>query len=256
MQKLRTPQRGRAERRGAGARPTVLVTGASGGIGRALCLAFGAEGWRVGVHYRMRARDAARTAALVRGRGGAALCLQADIRDDKQTQEMVNRVIDRWGRLDVMVCNAGAASSEFVLRMKADTWAAAVETNLTGTFHCLQAAGEVMAGQCDGAVIVIGSLAGLQGSVGQAAYAASKAGLAGLIKTAAKEWGERNIRVNMVLPGWHKTRLSGRAFPNDVPPDHILGRTPSLESVARIIYQLALLRDSSGQVWNLDSRVL
>lgn len=234
----------------------MLVTGASGGIGRALCLAFGEAGWRVGVHYRTRPREAARTVALVRRRGGVALTLQADIRDGKHTQELVDRIVDRWGRLDVLICNAGVASGGLVLRERTDTWAALVETNLTGTFHCLQAAGSVMARQRDGTVIVVGSLSGLQGLPGQAAYAASKAGLAGLVRTAAKEWGALNVRVNLVLPGWHKTRLAGQAFPDEVPADHALGRTPSLEGVARIIYQLALLRDSSGQVWNLDSRIL
>lgn len=254
MQTIRR-QRRRGTRSRPGLVPTVLVTGGSGGIGRAVCLAFGEAGWRVGVQYRTRPREAARTAALVRGCGGVALTFQADIRDGKHTQEMVNRLVDRWGRLDVLVCNAGIASSGLVLRTSTDTWAAVVETNLTGTFHCLQAAGPVMAGQRDGAVIVVGSLSGLQGATGQAAYAASKAGLSGLVKTAAKEWGQLNVRVNLVLPGWHRTGLAGAAYPEDAPADHLLGRTPSLEGVARIIYQLALMRDSSGQVWNLDSRI-
>lgn len=234
----------------------MLVTGASGGIGRALCQAFGAAGWRVGVHYHTRPREAARTAALVRRGGGIALTLQADIRDGKQARDMVAQLVDRWGRLDVLVCNAGVAAGGLVLRERTETWAAVVETNLTGTFHCLQAAGPVMAGQRDGAVIVVGSMAGLQGTGGQGAYAASKAGLVGLVKTAAKEWGALNVRVNLVLPGWHRTGLAGPAFPEEAPADHALGRTPSLEGIARVIYQLALLRDSSGQVWNLDSRIV
>ncbi len=255
MRKIRT-QRHRVKPRKSGAPTVVLVTGASGGIGRAVSLAFAAAGWRVGVHYGRRSKEAARTAALVRRRGGVALCLQADIRDGKQTQEMVNRLVDRWGRLDVLVCNAGVASDDLVLRMRAEAWAAVVETNLTGTFHCLQAAGPVMARQGDGAVIVVGSLAALQGDVGQAAYAASKAGLLGLVKTTAREWGKQNVRINMVHPGWHKTALAGSAFPHEASDDHVLGRTPSLEEVAGVIYRLALLRDSSGQVWNLDSRIL
>jgi 3-oxoacyl-[acyl-carrier protein] reductase len=249
-------RKARTRRRRPDPRPTVLVTGASGGIGRAVCLAFGAAGWRVGVHYRLRAREAARTAAMVRRRGGGALCLQADIRDAKQTQEMVHQLADRWGRLDVMVCNAGVASSELVLRTAPETWAAVVETNLTGTFHCLQAAGPVMIGQRGGAVLVVGSLAGLQGTAGQAAYAASKAGLAGLVKTVAKEWGARNIRVSLVLPGWQNTALAGAAFPDGTAAGHVLGRTPSLAAVADMIRRLALLPDGSGQVWNLDSRIL
>lgn len=254
MRRART-QRRRTERRGPGTRPTVLVTGASGGIGRAICLAFGEAGWRVGVHYRTGAREAARTAALVRARGGIAVCLQADIRDGKQTQEMVNQLMDRWGRLDVVVCNAGVAAGGLVLRTGAEAWAAVVDTNLTGTFHCLRAAGPVMIRQRGGSVIVIGSLAGLQGAAGQAAYAASKAGLAGMVKTAAKEWGAHNVRVNLVLPGWQKTALAGPAFPGRAPADHVLGRTPSRAAVADIIYSLALLPDCSGQVWNLDSRI-
>jgi len=207
------------------------------------------------VHYRTHAQAAASTAAAVRKHGGTAMLLQADVRDGKQTQEIVGQLVDRWGRLDVMVCNAGVASGALVLRVGAEAWATVVDTNLTGTFHCLRAAGSVMVAQRDGAVIVIGSLAGAQGTAGQAAYAASKAGLVGLVKTAAKEWGRQNVRVNAVLPGWQKTALAGSAFPDDELADHTLGRTPALEDLARAIYQVALWRDSSGQVWNLDSRI-
>jgi 3-oxoacyl-[acyl-carrier protein] reductase len=254
MPRSRLPQH-KAFHRASKACPTVLVTGGSGGIGRAICEAFGKAGWRVGVHYRTRAQAAARTAESVRKYGGTAVLFQADVRDDKQAQEMVAQLIDRWGRLDVMVCNAGVASDALVLRMGAEVWATVVDTNLTGTFHCLRAAGSIMVAQRNGTVIVIGSLAGLRGTAGQAAYAASKAGLLGLVKTAAKEWGRKNVRVNAVLPGWQKTALVGSAFPDNVRADHVLGRTPSLEDLARAIYQLALRRDSSGQVWNLDSRI-
>jgi len=249
------PQRRRTVSRAFPARPAVLVTGGSGGIGRAICVAFGKAGWRVGVHYRTRAQDAARTAALVRKHGGVALCLQADIRDGKHVHGMVDQLAERWGRLDAMVCNAGVASGALVLRADAEAWETVVNTNLTGTFHCLQAAGPVMLKQRDGAVIVVGSLAGVQGGAGQAAYAASKAGLVGLAKTAAKEWGAYNVRVNVVFPGWQRTDLAGAAFPEEGPAGHVLGRTSSLEAVADSICRLARLRDVSGQVWNFDSRI-
>ncbi|MGH7259105.1 MAG: SDR family NAD(P)-dependent oxidoreductase [Nitrospiraceae bacterium] len=246
----------RATRRPRSARSTVLVTGGSGVIGRAICLAFGRAGWKVGVHYRTRAREAKRTVALVEKYGGIAMLVQADIRDGKQAQEMVNQLIDRWGRLDVMICNAGQAASELVLRMGPQDWASVVNTNLTGTFHCLQAAGKAMLPKRDGSVLVVGSVAGMQGQAGQAAYAASKAGLLGLVKTAAKEWGGHNVRVSALFPGWQKTALAGPAFPAQAAADHVLGRTPSLEEVARSVVHLALLQDSSGQIWNLDSRIL
>lgn len=246
---------GHPRRRSSADRPAVLVTGGSGGIGRAVCQAFGAAGWRVGVHYYAREREAARTAALVRERGGVPLCVQADVRDGKQAQEMVHHLVNRWGRLDVMVYSAGRASSGLLLRMEQETWEAVLAANLTGVFHCLKAAGAVMLKQRAGAVIVVGSLAGMQGRSGQAAYAAAKAGLVGLARTAAREWGPANVRVNVVFPGWHRTALAGAAFPDDAAANHVLGRTPSLDAVADAICRLALLPDSSGQVWNLDSRI-
>jgi 3-oxoacyl-[acyl-carrier protein] reductase len=105
--------------------------------------------------------------------------------------------------------------------------------------------------------VVIGSHAGSHGSTGQAAYAASKAGLIGLVKTAAQEWGPQNVRVNLVLPGWHRTGLSEGVMPvgHDW-PDHALRRPPALEEVARTIVHMTQLNDLSGQVWNCDSRDL
>ena len=185
-------------------RPTVLVTGGSRGIGQAICLEFGHAGWRVGVHYRERKDDAARTAATVTAQGGEGVLYQADIGDARQVETMVQEFVSRWGRLDVLVCNAAQATSGLVIRLRPDEWKAVIETNLTGTFHCLKAAANHMLDQGDGSVIVVSSFAGMQGGAGQSAYAASKAGLLGLVKTAAREWGCSNVRVNAVFPGWHE----------------------------------------------------
>lgn len=238
-------------------RPTVLVIGGSGGIGRAICLEFGRAGWRVGVHYRDRRKEAAWTLAAIRAGGGEGLLCRADVRDSRQVDGMVQEVRTRWGRLDVLVCSAGQASSNLVLRLHPDEWATTIETNLTGTFHCLKAAGQVMLTQRNGSVIVVASFAGLQGQAGQAAYAASKAGLLGLVKTAAREWGPSNVRVNAILPGWHQTNLAEPAFSRAAALDnHVLRRLTSLSAVASSVFHLALLHDASGQVWNLDSRIL
>ncbi len=114
-----------------------------------------------------------------------------------------------------------------------------------------------MMAQGGGAILVIGSFAGLQGTHGQAAYAASKAGLIGLVKTAAREWGRHNIRVNLVCPGWQQTSMAGDSFPTgERLDDHVLGRVSNLADVSRTMCQLAQLSDMSGQVWNLDSRIL
>lgn len=243
--------------------PSVLVTGASGVIGRAVCLEFARAGWRVGVHYRQRREAAVETARLVRDGGGQDLLLQADIVEAKQVQAMTEALLARWGRMDVLVCNAGRASGGLLLRTGPEDWQAVIETNLTGTLHCLQAAGSGMVERRDGAVIVIASFAGLQGDAGQAAYAASKAGLIGLVKSAAREWGPFNVRVNALCPGWQASDLAGAALPDPLGlgahptvEEHALRRFVAVESVARTVFHLAGLKDTSGQVWNLDSRIL
>ena len=155
------------------------------------------------------------------------------------------------------VCNAGIAASSLVLRQREDDWADVVQTNLTGTFFCLQAMAPPLITQRGGSIVVVGSHAGSHGSTGQAAYAASKAGLIGLVKTAAQEWGPQNVRVNLVLPGWQRTGLSDGAIPDDHDwPDHALRRPPAIEEVARTIVHMAQLNDMSGQIWNCDSRDL
>lgn len=170
---------------------------------------------------------------------------------------MIDAVEKRQGRLDVLVCNAGVASSRLVLRCPEDEWQRVIDTNLTGTYRCLAAAAPVMMKQGGGSMVVIGSFAGWHGTIGQAAYAASKAGLIGLVQTAAREWGSYNICVNLVYPGWHPTPLAGDAFPSaDELNDHVLGRLSNLEDVCRTICLLAELPGLSGQIVNLDSRIL
>jgi 3-oxoacyl-[acyl-carrier protein] reductase len=239
-----------------------LITGGSGRIGRALCAEFGRAGWNVGVHYRTAQAEAERTAALVLERGGQACCLQADIRDANEVQAMVEACRSRWGRLDLLICNAGTAGGGLLIKTSQEEWQRVVATNLTGTYHCLQAAGRVMVEQQGGAMLVVASYAALHGTVGQAAYAAAKAGLLGLVKSAAREWGHADIPINAVCPGWHESNLAGAALPDEEAMGalgvhgHVLGKLGDVESVARTIYHLALLPGASGQVWNLDSRIL
>jgi 3-oxoacyl-[acyl-carrier protein] reductase len=236
---------------------TVLITGGSGGIGRALCLEFAHAGWQVGVHYRDRKAEAERTVSLMTQHGGTSMTYQADIREAAQVDAMIKTFVATYGELDVMICNAGISSSRLLLRLTPKEWENVIATNLSGTFHCLQATGRQMLEQKYGAIIVVGSYAGVHGDVGQSAYAASKGGLLGLVKAAALEWGNYNIRVNAVFPGWHRTKLAGAAMPNATELNHhLLGRTACLQEVAQSIFHLATAQDISGQVWNLDSRLL
>ena len=235
----------------------VLVTGASGGIGRAICLAFATAGWSVGVHYHRNKAAAEDTLTHVVAAGGAGALYEADIRESHAVQQMMEASCSQVPAPSVFVCNAGIGGSSLILKQREEDWAEVLATNLTGTFHCLRAMAPPLLARGGGSIVVIGSHAGFHGSTGQAAYAASKAGLVGLVKSAAQEWGSQNIRVNLVLPGWQRTGLSEGTMPeSDGWTDHALRRPPSIEEVAQTVLHLAQLSDVSGQVWNCDSRNL
>jgi 3-oxoacyl-[acyl-carrier protein] reductase len=235
----------------------VLVTGASGGIGRAISLAFAAAGWFVGVHYHQNKAAAEDTLTHVVAAGGTGALYEADIREPHAVQHMIEAFCRQAPVPAVCVCNAGIGGSHLLIRQRQEEWAEVITTNLTGTFHCLRAMAPPLLARAGGSIIVIGSYAGFHGAIGQAAYAASKAGLIGLVRSAALEWGAGNVRVNLLLPGWQKTGLSEEALPTDESwNDHALGRPPSREEVAKTVLYLAQLNDVSGQVWNCDSRIL
>lgn len=235
----------------------VLVTGASGGIGRAISIAFAAAGWSVGVHYYRNKAAAENTLVQVVAVGGTGALYEADIREPHSVQQMVEDSCRRMPVPSVLICNAGIGGSHLLLRQREEDWADVIATNLTGTFHCLRAMAPPLLARGGGSIVVIGSHAGFHGSSGQAAYAASKAGLFGLVRSATLEWGAGNVRVNLLLPGWQKTGLSEEAMPTaESWNGHALGRPPSREEVAKTVLHLAQLNDVSGQVWNCDSRTL
>jgi 3-oxoacyl-[acyl-carrier protein] reductase len=237
--------------------PSVLLTGASGGIGRAISQAFGAIGWYVGVHYYQNNSAADTTLDQVHKVGGTGDTYAADIREPESVRRMFEQFSTHTHGPVTVICNAGIGQSELLVRHADDIWDNVIATNLTGTFHCLRACAPVLLTRGGGSIIVIGSHTGFHGATGQSAYATSKAGLIGLIKTAALEWGPQNIRVNLVLPGWQKTDLTEGIFPDDKGwLDHAMRRPPMMEEVVSTIVHLAQLKDVSGQVWNCDSRHL
>ena len=196
-------------------RPAVLITGASGGIGRAISQAFGKIGWYVGVHYYRNKPAAEATLNRVLEDGGIGDSYHADIREAESVQRMVDRFSSCASGPLALVCNAGIGQSELLVRHSDEIWDNVIATNLTGTFHCLRAMAPSLLTRGGGSIIVIGSHTGFHGATGQSAYATSKAGLIGLVRTAALEWGPQNIRVNLLLPGWQKTDLTEGLFPSD-----------------------------------------
>jgi 3-oxoacyl-[acyl-carrier protein] reductase len=240
-----------------GPKPAVLVTGASGGIGRAVCEGFGKAGWYVGLHYYRNKSMAEETLRQVRTAGGIGDLYTADIRDGESVRRMIDLFAGSTSSPLAFVCNAGIGQSDLLARHSEGIWDDVIATNLTGTFHCLRAVAPPLIDRGGGSIIVIGSHTGFHGARGQSAYATSKAGLIGLVRTAALEWGPQNIRVNLVLPGWQKTDLTEGIFPEDKGwLDHALRRPPNIQEVVGTIVHLAQLKDVSGQVWNCDSRHL
>ena len=234
----------------------VLVTGGSGVIGQAISQEFGQHRWHVGVQYCLNHRSATETLGYIQASGGTATIYQTNIQDPKQIHRMVDQYRQKHLHLDVLIWAIGIADSRLLVRTTPESWATHVTTNLTGCFRLLQAVAPIFEDQQSGSVILVGSHSAIQGTTGQSAYASSKAGLIGLMKSVAKEWAPWNIRINTIFPGWHRSALSGESFPHpDGLDSHVLKTTPTITDVATATYQLATMEGISGQVWNLDSRI-
>ena len=237
--------------------PTVLVLGGSGVIGSAVCLRFAQDGWNVGVQYHVRGQSADAIVHKIEHLGRKSRAFQADMSDARQIHRLFDQVQSVWSELDAIVWMVGTTVNRLTIRLTPVEWEHMLHVNLTGLFLCLQRGLRFISKQRGGAVTIVSSMSGVQGGAGQSAYAACKAGALGLVKSAAQELGKTNLRVNAIFPGWHQSPLSGDAFPS---PDqlhaHVLGRTPSLDEVADFIYSITTARDISGQVYNLDNRIL
>ncbi|HSQ78646.1 MAG TPA: 3-oxoacyl-ACP reductase family protein [Nitrospirota bacterium] len=237
----------------------VVVTGASRGLGREIALKFGRAGDRVVVNYVSRDQEAAAVVDEILRAGGEAVSCRADVRITEEVGTMIDETAKRWGALDVLVNNAGITKDRLMLRLPEQDWDRVLDTNLAGAFYCIRAASRIMSGQRKGHIINISSIVGARGREGQAPYAASKAGLLGLTKAAARELGVFNIKVNAVLPGYLPTEMGGSisdAIYERVLQENILNRVSDPREVAEFIYHLSRMNNVSGQIFNLDSRIL
>jgi 3-oxoacyl-[acyl-carrier protein] reductase len=200
-----------------------LVTGASRGIGRAIARAFAAEGAKVV----LAARDATRLGEAVseiRAGGGQAEPLELDVASRASVEAGVGGIVERHGRIDHLVANAGVTRDNLLLRMKDAEWQQVIETNLTGVFLCTQAVLKPMLKQRSGRIVTITSVVGLGGNAGQANYAASKAGIVGFTKSVAREVASRGITANAIAPGFIETDMT--AAMTDKAREAVLGQVP------------------------------
>lgn len=236
--------------------PSVLVLGGSGAIGRAICLRFAKANWNVGIHYYLHQQVAREVFSHFEKQSEEGSLFQADLRDSSQVEQIIKQFQHHWGKLDTLIWAVGRNNNALTVRTTQEQWNELVQSNLTGLFLCLRAVGPILQAQGSGSVVVISSLASTKGTTGQAAYAAMKSGVLGLVRSVAQEWGKFNIRVNAVFPGWHQSLLSAEAYPSpQACDDHLLGRTPNLNETADQIFYLATAKDISGQIFNLDNRI-
>jgi len=199
---------------------SALITGASRGIGKAIALRFAQEGCDVAINYvaegaRDNAADAAQVAEQVRAAGRQALCTEADVTHLEEVEQMIREVIGSLGKLDILVCNAGITRDKTLKKLEKADWDAVIAVNLTGAFHCARAAIDHMRERQFGRIILMSSMVGQTGNIGQTNYAASKAGLIGFAKALAREVARRGITVNALAPGFIDTEMT-QAIPEDV----------------------------------------
>jgi len=227
----------------------VLITGASRGIGRAIALRFAKDGARVGINFRQNAVAAEATAEEVSSLGGEPLLLPGDATDQAAVASMFESLLGHWGRIDVLVNNAGIVRDTLILRMSDDDWDSVIATNLRSAFLCTRAALRSMLRQRNGRIINVASISGLRGNAGQANYAASKAALVGFTKSVAREVASRGITVNAVAPGLIETDITAQmpekardALVQQIP----IGRMGTPDEVAEVVSFLA--SDPAGYI--------
>lgn len=188
-----------------------IVTGGSVGIGTAIALDLAGNGADVAFNYRKHKEEAEVLAANLRDIGRRSLVLQVDVSRFEEAQAMVNRVVEEWGGLDILVCNAGINWDGVIWKMTEEQWDTVLDVNLKGYFNFIRAVAPLFKAQESGKIVTVTSINGLRGKFGQSNYSASKAGIIGLAKTVAKELGKYNVNVNAVAPGLIETEMMQRA---------------------------------------------
>jgi 3-oxoacyl-[acyl-carrier protein] reductase len=234
-----------------------LITGGSRGIGRAVTLELAKAGAQVAINYAGNLKAAREVCDLITAAGGEAMAMQADVADSASVEAMVKAVMEKYGRIDILVNNACITRDNLLLRMKEADWDAVINTNLKGIFNCTKLVSRIMMKQKTGKIVNMTSVVGIMGNAGQSNYAAAKAGVIGFTKSMAKELASRNIIVNAIAPGFISTDMTAVLSDQvkvELASGIPLGRLGTPEDVAAVV--MFLVSDAAnyitGQVVNVD----
>ena len=234
-----------------------LITGAARGIGKAIAKKFAENGYNVVINYVSAKTDIKTLTKEFEDLGVKVLLVKADVSNKEEAEGLVNQTIEKFGKIDVLVNNAGITKDNLLMRMSEEDFEKVLDINLKGTFLITKFATKYMMKKRCGSIVNLASVVGVAGHAGQCNYSASKAGVIGFTKSIAKELASRNIRANAVAPGFIKTDMT------DVLSDNVkeninsqipLKRMGTAEEVAKLVYFLGTVESSyiTGQVINVD----
>ena len=234
-----------------------LITGAARGIGKAIAKKFAENGYNVVINYVSAKTDIKTLTKEFEDLGVKVLLVKADVSNKEEAEGLVNQTIEKFGKIDVLVNNAGITKDNLLMRMSEEDFEKVLDINLKGTFLITKFATKYMMKKRCGSIVNLASVVGVAGNAGQCNYSASKAGVIGFTKSIAKELASRNIRANAVAPGFIKTDMT------DVLSDNVkeninsqipLKRLGTAEEVAKLVYFLGTAESSyiTGQVINVD----
>lgn len=234
-----------------------IVTGGSRGIGAAIVRALASDGFDVAIIYQGSVERAQSLAEEIKATGRNAVAIQCDVSSLEQVEKMTSEVVEKLGGVDVLVNNAGKTRDGLIMRMTEEDFDSIINTNLKGAFNCTKAVTPIMMKARSGRIVNISSVVGVTGNAGQANYAASKAGIIGLTKSAAKELATRGITVNSVAPGYVRTDMT--EVLSDKIKEAILAQIPMKkcaepEDIANVVSFLCSDKAGyvTGQVINVD----
>ena len=235
----------------------VFVTGATRGIGKQIAITFAKEGYDIAINYRKENADLENTKKVIEENGVKCLAVQGDVSSFEDCERFVKEIINKYGKIDVLVNNAGITKDTLLMRMKKEDFESVIDVNLVGTFNVTKNVIPYMMKARGGKIINISSVVGVSGNAGQTNYSASKAGIIGFTKSLAKEIASRNILVNAVAPGFIETDMTNvlkDEVKENISKQIPLNRMGKAEDVANVVKFLAS-EDSSyitGQVINID----